>query len=226
MATADKVENKKQAQDKQSARPQTEAQVLTQISKYLSFVLRHNPKAANITLDQEGWTSIDILIRQANKTSGAIRKLGFNRDLLDKVVATDSKKRYSVSSDGKKIRAAQGHSTQEVDITFQPKEPPTILYHGTGRKSEEAIMAEGLKPMSRQYVHLSASLETAVDVGSRHGKPAVFVIQAQKLHQDGHQFFLSDNDVWLTKSIAPEHLTKMVGDPAAIAARQKERTHK
>lgn len=203
----------------------TESAVV-QMSKYMSFVLRHNPEAAGLKLDTEGWVDIDLLIKQANKTSGAIRKLGFNREAIEKVVNENNKKRFTISDDGKRIRAAQGHSSKSVDMTFEQKDPPDILYHGTSKKGEYFIQDEGLKPMTRQYVHLSADLTTAVEVGKRHGKPVVYTVRAKVMSQEGKKFFLSENGVWLTKDVPVAYLSKLIGDPEAIAARLRERARK
>ncbi len=206
--------------------PEKKVEPDVQLSKYMSFVLRHNPQAAGLTLDKEGWVDVDLLIKQANKTSGAIRKLGFNREALDRVVAQNNKKRFTLSEDGKRIRAAQGHSTKGVDMTFEQKDPPELLYHGTSTKSAYFIQDEGLKPMTRQYVHLSADLITAVEVGKRHGKPVVFTVRAKAMSEDGKKFFLSENGVWLTKTVEKEYISKLIGDPEAIASRLRERSRK
>src|SRR6185312_2848664 len=118
----------------------------------------------------------------------------------------------TVSSDGKRIRAAQGHSAKGVDDTFEEKEPPSLLYHGTSVKAEYFIQDEGLKPMTRNHVHLSADIETAVSVGKRHGKPVVFTVRAKVMHEDGNKFFLSENGVWLTKEVPIQYMSKIVGD--------------
>lgn len=96
---------------------------LADTSKFLSFVLRHKPEAIGIVLDREGWADIDKLILCAQKSGKRL-----TRALLDTVVATSDKKRFSYSSDGRCIRAVQGHSTSQVAISFAEKTPPQFLY--------------------------------------------------------------------------------------------------
>jgi putative RNA 2'-phosphotransferase len=171
-----------------------------QLSKFLSFVLRHKPDAIGLTLDPQGWTPIDELIAKSH-AAGTL----FSREDLLHVVETSEKKRFSLSDDGQLIRAAQGHSVA-VDLGLTPREPPTVLYHGTATRFLESILSEGLKPQARQHVHLSADEETAHRVGQRHGKPTVLVVDALRMHAKGFQFFLADNGVWLTDQVPPESL--------------------
>jgi len=170
------------------------------LSKFLSLVLRHEPGKIGLTLGHEGWVSIDELIKNAN---AAGKKFG-RKDLLY-VVETNDKKRFSISADGLRIRAAQGHSVS-VELGLQPKEPPPVLYHGTAMRFVDSILSEGLTPQSRQQVHLSADEATALRVGQRHGKPYIFRIDTGGMHTKGFKFFQADNGVWLTDQVPPEFL--------------------
>lgn len=165
---------------------------IVQVSKLLSFVLRHKPEAIGLVLDAEGWTSIDDLVAK-----GSTGKLKFDRTVVLHIVANCDKQRYSMSEDGQLIRANQGHSVKDVHTVGDATEPPAILYHGTAERLVPLIIAEGIKPMSRQHVHLSADNETAVTVGKRHGKPVILVVNSGQMHADGIKFYKSDNDVWL-----------------------------
>lgn len=118
-----------------------------QLSKFLSFVLRHKPDEIGLTLSPEGWANIDELVEKANMAGTNFARA----DLLD-IVARSDKKRFSLSADGLSIRAAQGHSVP-VDLGLPSQEPPSILYHGTATRFVEAILSEGLKPQARQQVH-------------------------------------------------------------------------
>ncbi len=171
-----------------------------QLSKFLSFVLRHKPDAIGLTLDPQGWASIDELIAKSDATGTR-----FNREDLLHVVATSDKKRFFLSEAGQRIRAAQGHSVA-VELGLSPQEPPAVLYHGTATRFVDSILSEGLKPQSRQQVHLSADEATAHRVGQRHGKPAIFKVEALRMHANGFKFFLADNGVWLTDQVPPEFL--------------------
>jgi putative RNA 2'-phosphotransferase len=171
-----------------------------QLSKFLSFVLRHKPDAIGLVLDPQGWASINELVEKGNAAGTQ-----FSREDLLHVVETSDKKRFSVSADGLRIRAAQGHSVT-VELGLSPQEPPSVLYHGTATRFVESILSEGLKPQVRQQVHLSADEATAWRVGQRHGKPAILKVEALRMHAKGFKFFLADNGVWLTDQVPPEFL--------------------
>lgn len=172
---------------------------LVAASKFLSYVLRHAPEDANLSMDRAGWVSIDQLL--ANAPTG----LGLDGPTLEEVVATSSKQRFAISDDGAMIRANQGHSIA-VDLGLEPTTAPDVLYHGTATRFLDKILAEGLIPGDRQDVHLSADAITAAAVGSRHGKPVVLRIDAAALHQAGHQFRRANNGVWLTTHVPPTHI--------------------
>ncbi len=171
-----------------------------QFSKFLSFVLRHRPDAIGLTLDLQGWASIDELIVKGN-ASGIL----FDRESVLHIAKISDKGRFSLSADGQRIRAAQGHSV-EVDLDLSPREPPRILYHGTATRFVDSILSKGLQPQSRRQVHLSADEATAQRVGRRHGKPAVLKVEAVRMHANGFKFFLAENGVWLTDQVPLEFL--------------------
>jgi putative RNA 2'-phosphotransferase len=173
---------------------------LVEISKFLSYVLRHKPQAIGIALDDEGWVPIDELLAAAENARHRI-----TRDQLEEVVATNDKKRFSLSTDGRMIRANQGHSV-EVDLQFQPVEPPELLYHGTVERFLESIKRIGLVRGNRLHVHLSADYQTAVRVGQRRGRPVVLTVESLRMHRDGHPFIVSENSVWLTESVPVKYL--------------------
>jgi putative RNA 2'-phosphotransferase len=175
-------------------------QDLTRKSKFLSRVLRHAPESIGLTLDNNGWVAIDALLAKANAAGQRL-----DRATLEEIVATSDKKRFTVSEDGKLIRAAQGHSVK-VTLGLVPVTPPETLFHGTATHVLEAIRAEGLKPGSRQQVHLSADWATAHKVGQRHGKPAILRVASGEMHRAGHAFFQADNGVWLTDHVPPQFL--------------------
>ena len=136
-----------------------------------------------------------------------ISEESFDMEMLEEIVRTDSKQRYSFNEDRTLIRANQGHSIP-VDVELEQKEPPEVLYHGTGEKFVSSIDRQGLIPKSRLYVHLSPDEATARNVGRRHGKPVVYEVMAGQMARDGKAFFLSVNGVWLTKAVPAEYLKK------------------
>ena len=174
---------------------------LKSTSKYLSLILRHKPEAAGITLDEHGWADVEKLI------AGVRKSRPFDRETLEKIVATDEKQRYSFNTDHSLIRANQGHSIP-VDVELPVAEPPETLYHGTGEKYAASIDVQGLLPKNRLYVHLSGDTETAEKVGIRHGKPVIYRVLSGQMARDGFIFYRSVNGVWLTKTVPPVYLQK------------------
>ncbi len=177
---------------------------LKSVSVFISLILRHKPEEIDITLDEHGWAEVDALIEGINRT----KKYGLTMEILEEIVRTDNKQRYSFNEDKTLIRANQGHSVN-VDVELKECEPPEYLYHGTGEKYVESIMREGLIPKSRLYVHLSKDTETAKNVGSRHGKPVIFRINAGQMYRDGFIFYCSENGVWLIKGVPAERLERI-----------------
>ena len=174
---------------------------LKETSKYMSLILRHKPETIGISLDEHGWANVDELIAGISKT------YEINMDILEEIVSSDEKQRYSFNDDKTKIRANQGHSIQ-VDVELEEKEPPMILWHGTGEKFVASIDEQGLIPKGRLYVHLSQDKETAFKVGTRHGKPVLYMVKAADMFKDGYKFYLSKNGVWLTKEVPVKYLEK------------------
>ena len=176
---------------------------LNEISKLIALVLRHKPEKLGLTMDKHGWVSTEELIAGLNRIQP------FDRSMLEEIVRRDSKQRYSFNADHTCIRANQGHSVP-VDLELRPQEPPRTLYHGTAARFTASIEQQGLKPMQRQYVHLSADYQTAVTVGKRHGLPVVYEINAEAMRQAGHLFYCSENGVWLTAAVPPAFLKRMI----------------
>lgn len=175
---------------------------ITDTSRFISLILRHKPETIGITLDEHGWANVKDLIEGIKKTRP------FDMDMLEEIVRTDNKQRYSFNEDKTLIRANQGHSIS-VDVELKKAVPPDILYHGTGEKYVSSIDKEGLLPKSRLYVHLSKDEDTAVNVGKRHGKPVVYKVDARKMQEDGFEFFLSVNGVWLTNEVPVKYIFKL-----------------
>jgi putative RNA 2'-phosphotransferase len=174
---------------------------LTETSKFLSYVLRHEPQAIGLALDGEGWAGIDALIAAAAANGKVL-----DHELIRARGDTNDKKRFAISPDGNRIRAVQGHSTAEVAIAYEPVEPPEQLFHGTATRFLASIRAEGLVAGSRHHVHLSPDAETATAVGRRHGQPVVLTVGAGAMHRQGFVFHRADNGVWLTKAVPPAFL--------------------
>ena len=171
----------------------------------MSLILRHKPEMIGIEIDEHGWADVEELIRGIAKTRE------FSREILEEIVRTDNKQRYSFNEDKTMIRANQGHSVL-VDVELEETAPPEKLWHGTGEKYTASIDRQGLIPKSRLYVHLSKDGETAVKVGRRHGRPVLYIVKAGAMYRAGFKFYLSRNGVWLTKAVPAEFLEKQSAD--------------
>ena len=172
----------------------------THLSKFLSKHLRHTPEDLGLTLEPGGWVPISEVIEGAARAG-----LPFTREDLDEVVHSSDKQRFAFDEAGTKIRANQGHST-EVDLQFEPAEPPAVLYHGTPERNVESILRDGILKMARHHVHLSADTMTASKVGERRGKAVILVVDTAAMRTDGCVFFRSANGVWLVDRVPPEYL--------------------
>jgi putative RNA 2'-phosphotransferase len=173
---------------------------IRRVSKRLSYHLRHAPERIGIELDDAGWVDVTVLLDAL-----AAHGQRISRPQLDEVVAGNDKQRFAFDPTGTRIRASQGHSVA-VDLGLRPAAPPPSLYHGTVARFLPAIRREGLRPMSRHDVHLSATIETARTVGARRGDPVVLTVAAGRMALAGHEFRVSDNGVWLVAAVPPEFL--------------------
>lgn len=175
----------------------------THLSKFLSLVLRHQPSAANVTLDAEGWVDAEVLLAGAARAGVRMTQVE-----LREVVYSSDKQRFALSEDGKRIRANQGHSVA-VDLGLTPTAPPEVLFHGTVEDAIQSIMTSGLEKRARHHVHLSADVATARKVGSRRGPPVLLTVDARAMSEAGHAFYVSDNGVWLTDAVPPKFLSRL-----------------
>jgi len=183
------------------------------ISKYLSYILRHAPESIGLSMDNHGWVDIDELIEKA--------EYPLDKDLIQHIVATSDKQRFSINNG--KIRANQGHSI-EVNIDFKIQKPPQVLYHGTANKFMNSIKEKGLLSQQRQYVHLTDNISTAREVGARYGKSIVLEIEANRMHEDRYKFYLSENNVWLTYKVPTQYIKYFTHPPSSHISRDCERT--
>ncbi|MBE9093111.1 RNA 2'-phosphotransferase [Tychonema sp. LEGE 07203] len=173
---------------------------LLKISKYLSRHLRHSPSCIGLQLSPGGWVPVSELLAACQTNNFPVQLAE-----LKKVVAENDKQRFSFDETGTLIRANQGHSV-EVDLQLEPAVPPDILYHGTSSTAVESILSQGISKMSRPHVHLSVNIQTARQVGTRHGIPAVFTVDAAAMQREGHTFYCSENKVWLVDFVPPNYL--------------------
>lgn len=173
------------------------------LSKFLSYVLRHAPESIDLSLDRDGWADVDALIHGAGRQGHA-----FDLHALREVVETNDKRRFTLSDDGRLIRAAQGHSSNQVEVRHVAKAPPSLLYHGTASRFLASIEAQGLIPGSRHHVHLSEDPQTALAVGKRYGQPVLLTVDTQAMCAAGAVFYQADNGVWLVDQVPPVYLSR------------------
>ena len=171
-------------------------------SKYLSLILRHRPDSIGLELSDEGWANIEELIART-------KKFKLTRESIQTIVDTNDKKRFLISDDGQRIKANQGHSVK-VSLELEAVTPPDFLLHGTAERFIESIFEQGLTKQSRHHVHLSETQETAMSVGSRYGKPVLLKVDSKQMHEDGFDFFKTENDVWLVDCVPAKYLKKNI----------------
>lgn len=176
---------------------------LKSLSKFLSYILRHHPESIDLTVDENGWAKVSELIDKAEKHGKQL-----DRKTIHKIINHGHKQRFILSDDAAFIRAGYGHSI-EVDLQLKPEEPPAVLYHGTAQKNVESILKEGIRPGSRNFVHLSSTKKEAQNVGSRHGSPVILFVDAEKMTRHEYMFYQSESEpsIWLTKKVPAQHIT-------------------
>lgn len=178
-------------------------QQMIRISKRLALHLRHAPDTIGITVGPGGWVPVDELLAALARNGVRV-----SRAELDEVVTANDKQRYAFDETNTMIRANQGH-TVRVDLDLPVAEPPLVLYHGTPSTSLPTIERDGLKPMKRHHVHLSATVDTARAVGARRGESVVLRVDAAAMAAAGFEFRVSANGVWLVDHVPPGHLGRL-----------------
>lgn len=173
----------------------------TKLSKFLALILRHRAGDFGLTLDPEGYVPLDSLLAAINGERGWE---WVHAEHIQEVIDTQAKRRYEIV-DGD-IRAIYGHSL-DAAVTYPQVAPPAVLLHGTAQRFVDAIRREGLKPMRRQYVHLTDDPALARLTGVRRDpNPAIVRIDAARAHAAGIAFFQADNGVYLAKQVPPEYI--------------------
>ncbi|MHC1636240.1 MAG: 5-formyltetrahydrofolate cyclo-ligase [Candidatus Methanospirareceae archaeon] len=168
------------------------------VSKLMSYILRHAPDKFELPIDEYGFAPLSKLVKAVSSVYDWVTE----KHVME-VVERCEKGRFEIKDD--KIRATYGH-TIRIEKTPPEVEPPDILYHGTSPASLKSIMREGLKPMKRQYVHLSETREDAFQVGKRKAhSPVILRINAKEAYKEGIKFF-REGKVYLTKSVPPKYI--------------------
>jgi putative RNA 2'-phosphotransferase len=177
---------------------------LTEISKIISHALRHEPHVYELELDDQGWVSIDKLIASIKEATR--EQVEIDLSTIKKIIEISDKPRFEVLN--RNIRALYGHSLPQK-LSYISDEPPGILYHGTTLNDFEKISVEGLKPMLRQYVHLSTNVKMATTVAKRKGDDIVILeIDSALAFKDGYKFYRGNQYVWLCDNIPAKYIKK------------------
>lgn len=171
-----------------------------QLSGFMSGALRHFPSDVGLDIDSEGWTEFDDLVTAVEE-----KYQWAGHDAVEGVVATDPKGRFERNDD--QIRAVYGHSI-DVHIETDNEPVPDTLYHGTAPRNLDAIREEGLRPMSRQQVHLSESREEAETVGQRYtSDPVILTVDIDSMIDDGYRIEKRGETTYTTGSVPPQYLS-------------------
>lgn len=175
----------------------------SQLSKEISYALRHAPQEYGLTLDEQGWVPVEDLIaalkKQVKYSDLTVQDITF-------MIQTSEKKRHEFA--GNRIRALYGHSTEEK-IKKDAVQPPDVLYHGTAHKFMQKILGQGLISKDRQYVHLSQDRETAINVGQRRDTdPVILVIDALAAWKDGVKFYHGNETIWLADEVPAKYISR------------------
>lgn len=181
---------------------------LEKLSIYLSYLLRHHPEDIGLEMDEHGWVSVEELIEKIN----AGQKYNIDTDILNEIVAADTKGRYRYDEEKIKIKACQGHSISWVTPELEYTEPPEFLYHGTTMEALNKIMASGeISRMSRHAVHMQVNKELAWKSAIRWKKePVILKIAAREYLEAGAVFGKSENDVWCTEKVPIEYILETI----------------
>jgi putative RNA 2'-phosphotransferase len=174
----------------------------SELSRVMSHALRHQPWIYELELDGDGWVPLETLLLSLRRLGPGWEQL--DRSDVQRMVDGASKRRHQIAGD--RVRALYGHSLPGR-LAKDPAEPPSQLYHGTDYAAAQAIKAEGIRPMGRQFVHLSVDVATAEEVGLRKSRaPIVLAVDAQAAYGEGVAFFVGNEAVWLADSIPAKYV--------------------
>lgn len=175
-----------------------------QLSRLVSHALRHEPWIYELELDNQGWVSIEDLLTAIHEQGSEWSNV--DRYELTSMVGSSTKRRHEIEGD--RIRALYGHSLPGRIIKVEAQ-PPALLFHGTSPTGWATIKRDGLRPMGRQYVHLSVDVATAEQVGKRKSStPVILTVEAAKAHDHGTGFWRGNETVWLADYIAPGYISR------------------
>jgi putative RNA 2'-phosphotransferase len=179
---------------------------LTALSRIISHALRHEPAHYGLVLDPDGWVELDTLIAALARVDAGWHDL--TRADFEAMIAQSTKARHEIARES--IRAIYGHSVPGR-LTHEIVPPPAQLFHGTSPEAAEAILREGLKPMTRQFVHLSPTREVALEVGRRKSRqPVLLTIAAAAAAEAGIHFYRGNDLIWMADAVPPGFIARLI----------------
>lgn len=165
----------------------------------MSYVLRHSPDEFGLVLSSDGSVPVNELLSAFNS-----KGYFYTYEDIESVMRLPGKKRFKLENG--RIMAYYGHSVK-TEVVREEVVPPLKLFHATSHNAIETILKEGLLPMTRQHVHLSATRETALLAGRRRDKnPILLKIDALNAFKAGVKFYKGNEDVFLSDSIPSEFI--------------------
>jgi len=185
----------------------TDMKLLKQVSKQMAYLLRHAPEQAGLKLDPEGYVLLADLVAALR-----LSVPGITPDMVEAVVTQvePQKQRYAIEGDA--VRANYGHSLEDR-IERTPVEPPAELFHGTSDNALAEIRDHGLRPMRRQYVHLTTDSQLALSIGGRHGTPSLLRIDSARAYAEGLVFYQANHTFWLADAVPSRFIQMPLPQP-------------
>ncbi len=174
-----------------------ENDVRIEVSKYVSYLLRHNP--LDLEMDHEGFVELPRLLSKVRRRFPTV-----DRKLLVEIVECSERKRFEIVGD--RIRALYGH-TVDVNVHLEEDKQLAQLYHGTTQEAAEQILKTGLQPMKRKWVHLSPTKEIAYEVGNRRtDSPVILMVDAAEARNHGLRFFKATDKVYVCEHVPAKYI--------------------
>ena len=181
------------------------SQELSSLSRIIAGALRHFPDKLGLIMDGKGWVDIDELIEAIGTNRSGFNWLRIHH--IKALVSTDERGRYQI--DGGMIRATYGHSI-DVNLDDLPLSDLDSLYYPVTEEEADMIIEGGLHPIDRKNVHLSGSIEKAIEAGRvRTEIPLILKIDSAKARNDGVLIYHAGKDVYITDGIDAKYISKI-----------------
>jgi len=178
---------------------------LNSLSRIIAGALRHFPEKLGLMMDGKGWVDISHLIEAIGTSRSGFDWLRIHH--IEGLVATDPRGRYQI--DGGMIRATYGH-TIDVSPDDLPIADLDEFFYPVTEEEADIIVEGGLHPTDRKKVHLSGSVEKAIEAGKvRTDEPLILKIDGKKANKDGLKIYHAGTDVYITQEIDAKYISKI-----------------